>query len=100
MKRLGVDEHVWHHVGEFPIADGGRGPKLLTGMVDLTPGEDGKPGAAAGHNCRAGRGRRTATGSKNAVATSRPVLRSRPWTRSTRLQNAIDEQLEDATRGA
>jgi hypothetical protein len=33
--RLGVDEHVWHHVSELPIADGGRGPKQLTGMVDL-----------------------------------------------------------------
>lgn len=45
VKRLGVDEHVWHHVSEFPIEDGGRGPKLLTGMVDLTPDEDGKPKA-------------------------------------------------------
>lgn len=46
VKRLGVDEHVWHHVSEFPIADGGRGPKQLTGMVDLTPDpESGKPKA-------------------------------------------------------
>ena len=43
--RLGVDEHVWHHVSEFPIAEGGRGPKQLTGMVDLTPNVDGKPRA-------------------------------------------------------
>ena len=43
--RLGVDEHVWHHVSEFPIAEGGRGPKQLTGMVDLTPDVDGKPRA-------------------------------------------------------
>ncbi|CCH79306.1 transposase [Nostocoides japonicum T1-X7] len=33
---LGVDEHVWHHVSTKPIEDGGRGPKELTGMVDLT----------------------------------------------------------------
>lgn len=33
---LGVDEHVWHHVSTKPVADGGRGPKELTGMVDLT----------------------------------------------------------------
>ena len=39
--RLGVDEHVWHHVSERPIAEGGRGPKQLTGMVDLTPDEHG-----------------------------------------------------------
>jgi transposase len=45
VKRLGVDEHVWHHVSEFPVEDGGRGPKQLTGMVDLTPDEDGKPRA-------------------------------------------------------
>lgn len=28
---LGVDEHIWHHVSIK-----GRGPKELTGMVDLT----------------------------------------------------------------
>lgn len=37
VKRLGVDEHVWHHVSEIPLKDGGRGPKLLTEMVDLIP---------------------------------------------------------------
>jgi hypothetical protein len=37
---LGVDEHVGHHVGTNQIADGGRGPKELTGMVDLS--RDGK----------------------------------------------------------
>ena len=40
--RLGVDEHIWHHVSERPIDSGGRGPKALTGMVDLTPTADGK----------------------------------------------------------
>lgn len=34
---LGVDEHVWHHVSPLK-----RGPKELTGMVDLTRDEDGK----------------------------------------------------------
>ena len=34
--RLGVDEHIWHHVSTKPIEDGGRGPKELTGMVDLS----------------------------------------------------------------
>ena len=33
---LGVDEHVWHHVSTKPIADGGRGPKEFTGMVDFS----------------------------------------------------------------
>ena len=39
---LGVDEHVWHHVSTKPVEDGGRGPKELTGMVDLTRDECGK----------------------------------------------------------
>ncbi|RII40865.1 ISL3 family transposase [Galactobacter valiniphilus] len=46
VERLGVDEHVWHHVSQFPIECGGRGPKMLTGMVDLTGDpESGKPKA-------------------------------------------------------
>lgn len=39
---LGVDEHIWHHVSTRPIAEGGRGPKELTGMVDLTKDQQGK----------------------------------------------------------
>ena len=34
---LGVDEHVWHHVSTRH-----RGPKELTGMVDLTRDKDGR----------------------------------------------------------
>lgn len=45
VERLGVDEHVWHHVSPLPPALGGRGPKELTGMVDLTPGPGGEPRA-------------------------------------------------------
>ena len=39
---LGVDEHVWHHVSTKPIEAGGRGPKELTGMVDLTRDAHGR----------------------------------------------------------
>lgn len=41
---LGVDEHVWHHVSPRPPTPGGRGrgPKELTGMVDLTKDANGK----------------------------------------------------------
>lgn len=39
---LGVDEHLWHHVSTKPVADGGRGPKELTGMVDLTRDASGR----------------------------------------------------------
>ncbi len=34
---LGVDEHLWHHVDTRK-----RGPKELTGMVDLTRDKDGR----------------------------------------------------------
>jgi transposase len=37
---LGVDEHIWHHAPRP-----GKGPKELTGMVDLTRDGDGKPHA-------------------------------------------------------
>ncbi|MGB3763410.1 MAG: hypothetical protein WA966_09310 [Ornithinimicrobium sp.] len=39
---LGVDEHVWHHVSAKPTDQGGRGPKELTGMVDLGRGQHGR----------------------------------------------------------
>ena len=39
---LGVDEHVWHRVSTKPPELGGRGPKELTGLVDLTRDEDGR----------------------------------------------------------
>lgn len=39
---LGVDEHIWHHVSTKPIEAGGRGPKELTGMVDLTRDQAGR----------------------------------------------------------
>ena len=39
---LGVDEHVWHHVSTKPVENGGRGPKELTGMVDLSRDSRGR----------------------------------------------------------
>jgi transposase len=39
---LGVDEHVWHHTSTKPEDQGGRGPKELTGMVDLTRDKHGR----------------------------------------------------------
>jgi transposase len=47
---LGVDEHVWHHVSTKPIEDGGRGPKELTGMVDLSPASGRCPHRQADKN--------------------------------------------------
>ncbi|WP_453984344.1 ISL3 family transposase [Brevibacterium casei] len=97
VKRLGVDEHVWHHVSEFPIDNGGRGPKLLTGMVDLTPDENGKPKARlldlvpgrsgkAYSDWLAERGEEFTGGVE--VAALDPFHG---------YKNAIDDQLEDAT---
>ena len=95
--RLGVDEHVWHHVSTMPIADGGRGLKELTGMVDLTPHADGKPKArlldlVPGRSGKAysdwleERGEEFRDGVQ--VATLDPFHG---------YKNAIDDQLEDAT---
>lgn len=39
---LGVDEHIWHHVSTKPTDQGGRGPKELTGMVDLSRDQHGR----------------------------------------------------------
>lgn len=35
--RLVVNERGWHHVATKPVGTGARGPRKLTGMVDLTP---------------------------------------------------------------
>ena len=39
---LGADEHIWHHVSTRAVEAGGRGPKELTGLVDLTPDAQGR----------------------------------------------------------
>ena len=81
---LGVDEHVWHHVSTKPVEHGGRGPKELTGMVDLTRDEHGQ-GRRRG--CwtwfPAAPGRPTRTGCTSAARPSGPGSRSPRWTRST-----------------
>jgi transposase len=97
---LGVDEHVWHHVSTRPEDQGGRGPKELTGMVDLTRHADstgivrtrarlldlvpGRTGAAYTQWLKA---RNEAFRAGIAVATLDPFHG---------YKNAIDDQLEDA----
>lgn len=94
---LGVDEHIWHHVSERPIDAGGRGPKALTGMVDLTPTADGKVRArlldlVPGRSGKAYRDWLAARSESFRdcveVATLDPFHG---------YKNAIDDQLEDAT---
>lgn len=69
---LGVDEHIWHHVSTKEPQDGGRGPRELTGMVDLTTDENGQVRARLLDLCRAARRRRMPTGSPSAVGSSGP----------------------------
>jgi len=94
---LGVDEHIWHHVSTKPPEKGGRGPKELTGMVDLTRDANGKvnarlldlvPGrsAAVYKNWLDQRGGKFTVGVK--VATLDPFQG---------YKNAIDDELQDAT---
>jgi len=94
---LGVDEHVWHHVSTKPVKDGGRGPKELTGMVDLIRDATGKvrarlldlvPGRSGGAyaDWLTERGGPFKAGIR--VATLDPFHG---------YKNAIDNELEDAT---
>jgi transposase len=94
---LGVDEHIWHHVFAKPVEDGGRGPKELTGMVDLTRDSHGRVRArlldlVPGRSGKAYADWLTARGEafwkRVQVATLDPFHG---------YKNAIDDQLEDAT---
>lgn len=93
---LGVDEHVWHHVSTKTVEDGGRGPKELTGMVDLTRDVDGKvrarlldlvPGRSGAAYAEWLKARNEAFRDGVEVATLDPFHG---------YKNAIDDQLDDA----
>jgi transposase len=93
---LGVDEHVWHHVSTKPEDQGGRGPKELTGMVDLTRDEKGRtrarlldlvPGRSGAAYAEWLKARNDAFRAGIEVATLDPFHG---------YKNAIDDQLEDA----
>ena len=80
---LGVDEHVWHHVSTKPIDQGGRGPKELTGMVDLTRDKHGRVRARLLDLVPGRSGDAYKTWLKARGDTFRAGVQSRPWTRST-----------------
>jgi transposase len=93
---LGVDEHVWHHVSTKPVEHGGRGPKELTGMVDLSRDEHGRVRArlldlVPGRSGETYRSWLTERGdafrARVEIATLDPFHG---------YKNAIDDQLEDA----
>ena len=93
---LGVDEHVWHHVSTKPIEDGGRGPKELTGMVDLSRDSKGRtrarlldlvPGRSGAAYAQWLKARNEAFRAGIKVATLDPFHG---------YKNALDDELEDA----
>jgi transposase len=93
---LGVDEHVWHHVSTKPVERGGRGPKELTGMVDLSRDGKGKtrarlldlvPGRSGAVYAAWLRSRDEAFRAGITVATLDPFHG---------YKNALDDELEDA----
>ena len=93
---LGVDEHVWHHTSTKPEDEGGRGPKELTGMVDLTRDAKGRvrarlldlvPGRSGAAYTQWLQARNQAFRDGIEVATLDPFHG---------YKNAIDDQLEDA----
>jgi transposase len=89
---LGVDEHIWHHVSEKI-----RGPKALTGMVDLTRDEHGNVQArlldlVPGRSGKAYMDWLTAR--SQAFRAGVQVATLDPF---HGYKNAIDEELEDAT---
>jgi transposase len=93
---LGVDEHVWHHVSTKPVEAGGRGPKELTGMVDLSRDSQGKtrarlldlvPGRSGAVYAQWLRARNEAFREGITVATLDPFHG---------YKNALDDELENA----
>ena len=83
---LGVDEHVWHHVSTKPPQLGGRGPKELTGLVDLTRDEHGRIHARLWTWSPAAPERRTRPGYASVGRRFGPESRSPPWTPSTAIR--------------
>lgn len=89
---LGVDEHVWHHVDPR-----NRGPKELTGMVDLTRDENGNTRArlldlVPGRSCKAYKDWLNQRG--ESFRNNVKVAALDPF---AGYKSAIDDQLEDAT---
>ena len=94
---LGVDEHIWHHVSTKPIADGGRGPKELTGMVDLSRDERGRVRARLLDLVPGRSGPAYADWLKERDQSFRDGVQIATLDPFQGYKNAIDDQLEDAT---
>lgn len=93
---LGVDEHVWHHVSTKPVADGGRGPKELTGMVDLSRDGKGKTRARLLDLVPGRSGAVYAEWLKARNDTFRQQIKVATLDPFHGYKNALDDELEDA----
>jgi transposase len=93
---LGVDEHVWHHVSTKPVEDGGRGPKELTGMVDLSRDSKGKTRARLLDLVPGRSGAVYADWLKARNDTFREQIKGATLDPFHGYKNALDDQLEDA----
>ncbi len=94
---LGVDEHVWHHVSTKPVEHGGRGPKELTGMVDLTRDSQGRVRARLLDLVPGRSGQAYTTWLRNRGAAFRSSVEIATLDPFHGYKNAIDDQLADAT---
>ena len=89
---LGVDEHIWHHVDERK-----RGPKALTGMVDLTRDQAGRTRARLLDLVPGRSGKAYADWLDARGDAFRKRVRVATLDPFHGYKNAIDDQLEDAT---
>lgn len=89
---LGVDEHVWHHVDPRK-----RGPKELTGMVDLSRDERGKTRARLLDLVPGRSGKAYATWLDERGDAFRRNVEVAALDPFAGYKTAIDDQLEDAT---
>jgi transposase len=93
---LGVDEHVWHHVSTKPVEQGGRGPKELTGMVDLTRDSRGRVRARLLDLVPGRSGQTYTTWLRERGDAFRAGVQIATLDPFHGYKNAIDDQLEDA----
>ena len=89
---LGVDEHIWHHVNERD-----RGPRALTGMVDLTRDQHGRTRARLLDLVPGRSGKAYADWLTERGETFRRRVQVATLDPFHGYKNAIDDQLEDAT---
>ena len=89
---LGVDEHIWHHVDPRK-----RGPKELTGMVDLSRGSTGKTRARLLDLVPGRSGKAYASWLAERGETFRRNVKVAALDPFAGYKTAIDDKLEDAT---